>query len=153
MSVALPRLAVVAALFLALGAGAARAEKVDMTPEQLRATATHVVVGKVKAIYTRGERDGGWTVTHHLAEVEVLEVEKGEGLAKGALVYVRYWTRRWTMPVPPPPSTNGHRGIPTAGETLRIYVARNAYDGFGTTEDGGFNAIGANGFERLPAGG
>ena len=77
-------------------------------------------------------------------------VEKGEGLATGGLVYARYWTRRFAGRMPPP-STNGHRGIPEEGNRMRIYLARNAYDGFGETKDGGFNVIGANGFEKLPA--
>jgi hypothetical protein len=50
-----------------------------------------------------------------------------------------------------PPGTNGHRGCPSEGATLRIYLARNAYDGFSDdNKDGGFNVIGANGFEEMP---
>jgi hypothetical protein len=129
---------------------AVHAEKADMPPEGLRRTATHVVVGEVKAIYTRESREGKWRYTRYVAEVSVEKVEKGEGLAKGALVYARYWTRRWIARSAPPPSTSGHRGLPKEGETLRIYLARNAYDGFtNDNKDGGFNVIGANGFERL----
>lgn len=128
---------------------AAWAEKVDMPPAALRKTATHVVTGTVRAIYTRTENAKGWRTTHHLAEVSIGGLEKGAGLSVGGLVYVRYWTRRWAGIGAPPPSTNGHRGIPKQGETLRIYLARRAYDGFGETQDGGFNVLGANGFERL----
>jgi hypothetical protein len=78
----------------------------------------------------------------------VTEVEKGAGLEKGSLVCVRYCTRSWRQ-VRSQPHTNGHRGLPNDGETLRIYLARNACDGFGKTDDGGVNVIGANGFERL----
>jgi hypothetical protein len=127
----------------------ARGEKASMPPDALTKVATHIVRGEIKAIYTRTERDGQWKVTRYVAEVKLEKVEKGEGLAAGGLVYVRYWTRSWTGFGAPPPSTSGHRGLPKAGETLRIYLARNAYDGF-TKEnnDGGFNVIGANGFER-----
>jgi len=125
------------------------AEKVDLSAKALRGVASNVVVGKVAAIYTRAEVKGGWTYTHRVAEVSISSVEKGEGLVKDGLVYARYWTRRWTGRGSPPPSTNGHRGIPKVGESLRIYLARNAYDGFGKTADGGFNVIGANGFERM----
>ncbi len=128
----------------------ARAEKADMQPEGLAKVATHIVVGEVRAVYSREERDGDWIYTRHLAEVAASAIEKGEGPKAGELVYVRYWTRAWRGGPTVPPSTAGHRGLPTAGEKLRIYLARNAYDGF-TREnaDGGFNVVGANGFQRL----
>jgi hypothetical protein len=31
---------------------------------------------------------------------------------------------------------------------VRAYLARDGYDGFGKTEDHGFNVIGANGFAK-----
>jgi len=127
----------------------ARAEKVPLSPEELRSTATHVVVGKVTAVYTRAETSGDWKYTHYLAEIQIAETEKGEGLKKGDLVYVRYWQRQWVSRAEQPPSTIGHRGLPGQGQTIRVYMARNAYDGFGNTNDGGFNVIGANGFEEV----
>jgi hypothetical protein len=130
-------------------AGAARAEKEPLSPEEFRKTATHVVVGQVTAVYTRTETSGDWKYTRFIAEVRVIESEKGDGLKKGDLVYARYWQRRWVGRDKQPPSTIGHRGLPANGETLRIYLARNAYDGFGETKDGGFNVIGANGFEPI----
>ncbi|MBM4002009.1 MAG: hypothetical protein FJ295_01795 [Planctomycetes bacterium] len=48
-----------------------------------------------------------------------------------------------------PPDTSGHRGLPREGQSIRVFLARNAYNGFGETKDGGFNVIGANGFEAL----
>ncbi|HKB05713.1 MAG TPA: hypothetical protein VKD90_26070 [Gemmataceae bacterium] len=134
-------------------AGTAHAEKVPLSPEELRKTATHVVVGQVAAVYARTETAGDWKYTHYVAEVRVAETEKGDGLKKGDLVYARYWQRQWVGRDKQPPSTIGHRGLPSNGETIRIYLARNAYDGFGNTNDGGFNVIGANGFEpHKPAG-
>lgn len=148
--IALPTVVLVLAALAALAAGAVAPEKVDLPPAQLRELATHVVVGEVRAVTTRTERDGSWEVTHHVAEVAPSKVEKGEGIDTEGLVYVRYWTRRWTGFFAAPPSTNGHRGLPATGETLRIYLARNAYDGFRSdNDDGGYNVIGANGFERL----
>lgn len=144
-----PVLALAVLLFLV---PLARAEKVDMTPEQLRKTATHVVTGEVSHIYTRQAREGKWQYTHYVAEIAVASIEKGEGLETGAPVYARYWTRRY-LGRNMPPSTTGHRGIPTEGARIRVYLARNAYDGFGQTKDGGFNVIGANGFEALPPSG
>lgn len=126
------------------------AEKVDMSAQKLKDTATHVVKGKVSAIYSRQVKDEKWRTTHWVAEVEIAEVEKGEGLEKGGLVYARYWTREWIGAGEPPPGTSGHRGIPSEGQTLRIYLARNAYDGFSdANKDGGYNVIGANGFEAM----
>jgi hypothetical protein len=130
-----------------------RAEKVDLSPEELRKTATHVVVGQVTAVYSRVETNGDWRYTHHIAEVRVAETEKGDGLKKGDLTYARYWQKQWVGRGKQPPDTSGHRGLPNQGETIRIYMARNAYDGFGTTNDGGFNVIGANGFEPVKAAG
>jgi hypothetical protein len=124
-----------------------RPEKVDLSPEQLRTTATHVVVGKVLQVWTRDEESGNWDWTRYVAEVQVEAVEKGDGLVAGQLVYVRYWTKEWDgLFGAPPPDTNGHRGLPSVGARSRIHLARDAYDGFGTTKDGGFNVIGANGF-------
>jgi hypothetical protein len=127
------------------------AEKVDMPPNALRDTATHVIVGNVVQVYERKETDRDWTTTFYLTEIRTKEIEKGEGIKMGDLVYIRYWTRTWVggNTRPRPTNTNGHRNLPKSGESLRIYMARNAYDGFGTTSDGGFNVIGANGFEKL----
>jgi hypothetical protein len=133
--------------------GHVAAEKVDMGPEDLRRTATHVVVGKVAAVYERQESSGDWKYTHYVAEVRVLKVEKGADLKKGGLVYARYWRRSWQGSGRQPPSTAGHRGLPAAGDTVRVYLARNAYDGFTfDNKDGGFNVIGANGFEAVKTG-
>src|SRR5438093_1483362 len=64
------------------------------------------------------------------------------------------WQNGWVGKTKQPPSTNGHHGIPDKGESVRVYMARNAYDGFtDDNKDGGFNVIGGNGFERVkPAG-
>jgi hypothetical protein len=142
---------VVVALLTAAGlAGRARAEKVPLSPEELRQTATHVIVGKVAAVYERTETGPQWKYTHYLAEVQVEKAEKGDVKA-GDLVYVRYWRKAWVGAGQQPPDTAGHRGLPAVKDTLRVYLAKNAYDGFTfDNKDGGFNVIGANGFEALP---
>jgi len=130
-----------------------RAEKIDMSPEELRKTATHVITGQVTAVYQRTETASDWKYTKYVAEVRVEKCEKGDGLKKGDLVYARYWRRAWIGKGQVPPSTSGHRGLPSDGESLRIYLAQNAYDGFGLeNKDGGFNVIGANGVEKLKPG-
>jgi hypothetical protein len=134
-------------------ASAVRAEKIDMSPAQLHETATHTVIAKIVAIYDREEPIGDWRYTRHVAEVRIDAVDKGESLKKGQLAYVRYWTRKWTGAGRVPPSTLGHRGLPSAWDTVRIYLSRNAYDGFTRdNNDGGFNVIGANGFEIMKTG-
>ncbi len=132
----------------ALAIGAPRREKPDMSPEALRSAATHVVVGDVKQIWTRAESSASWDTTRYVAEIAVREVEKGEGLDPGGLVYARYWHREWDGWGAPPADTNGHRGLPKPGERVRVYLARDAHDGFGDTQDHGFNVIGANGFAK-----
>jgi hypothetical protein len=126
-----------------------KAEKIDMSPDALRNTATDVIVGKVLAIYERVENTPQWRYTRYIAETQILTVEKGESLKTGDLVYARYWRAAWQGSGPVPPSTSGHRGLPVVNDSMRIYLARNAYDGFGDTHDGGYTVIGANGFEKL----
>jgi hypothetical protein len=128
----------------------ARAEKAPLSPEELRKTATHVVTGDVTAVYERTETAGDWKYTRYVAEVRVGACEKGDGIKAGDLVYARYYRRAWIGAGRMPPSSTGHSGTPAAGESVRVYLARNAYDGFTPDNtDGGFNVIGANGFESL----
>ena len=127
------------------------AEKANMSPEALRNAATHVITGTVVHVNERTETVGDWKYTRYVAEIRVNNLEKGEGIKDRGLIYARYWKRRWIGNTRVPPSTSGHRRLPLDGATLRIYLARNAYDGFSRdNNDGGFNVIGANGFEALP---
>jgi hypothetical protein len=126
----------------------AHGEKVNMSPAELKETATHVIVGDLLKIFERKQTDKDWNTTYYVAEVRVNEVEKGSDIVRNQLVYVRYWIRSRADPNRIVISTSGHRGLPKEGETSRIYLSQNAYDGFGTTTDGGFNVIGANGFEK-----
>ena len=127
-----------------------RAEKINMSPEQLRETSTHVITGQVTTVYDRIETTGDWKYTKYVAEIRVEECEKGDGIKKGDLVYARYWRRAWIGKGPVPTSTSGHRGLPSDGEPIRVYLSRNGYDGFSLdNKDGGYNVIGANGFEKL----
>jgi hypothetical protein len=127
-----------------------RAEAPNMSPEHLRETATHVITGNVIAVYQQQKATPYWKYTRYVAEVRVAECEKGDAIKKGDLVYVRYWRRSWVGWGRVPLSTAGHRGLPSEGEFSRIYLARNAYDGFDPdNNDGGFNVIGANGFQKL----
>jgi hypothetical protein len=85
--------------------------------------------------------------------VRVKEVEKGQGIKSGDLLYARYSEVHKVIEL-----SNGRKmsfegpylNKPETGETLRIYLARNAYDGAtNDNNDGGFNVIYSNGFEKL----
>jgi hypothetical protein len=39
--------------------------------------------------------------------------------------------------------------LPCVGETQRVYLARNANDGFVEVSDNGFDVMGPNGFEKI----
>lgn len=124
------------------------AEKAPMTKEQLQSTATHVVVGKVQAIYSRKELKRSYQYTHYVAEVKVDKLEKGEGIS--GLVYVRYLDIEWIGKGSMPPGPSGHYPSPTVGETYRIYLAQNAYDGMNNeNKDAGYNVIYGNGFQPV----
>jgi hypothetical protein len=127
-----------------------RAEKELSSPAELQKIATHIIVGKVRAVYTRKENSGNWGYIRYVAEVQVLKGEKGEGVKKGDLLYARYYTMFWRGKGRPKPFDAGHFPKPEAGQAVRIYLARNAYDGY-TEEnnDGGFNVVGVNGFVIL----
>ena len=127
-----------------------RAEKASMSPAKLRETATHVVTGQVTNVYQKTEIEGDWKYTRYVAEIRVRDCEKGNGVNQGDLVYVRYWKRAWAGSGQVPTSASGHRGLPSEKEVCRVYLARNAYDGFSYSDrDNGFNVIGPNGFEEL----
>ena len=135
---------------LTLCGSVAIAEKASMTAEENAEVATDIAVGTVAAIYTREQEIGDWHYVFHVAEIKVEKVEKGKGLSDKAPAYVRYWHRGWIGEGRVPPSTSGHRGLPGEGDQVRVYVARNAYDGFSfENKDGGFNVIGCDGFEIL----
>jgi len=130
------------ALWLAaLAAGAARAEILDKEPPQLKAGASHIVVGTTRAVYSFQGKNDEWETTYSVAEIAVTKVEKGQGLKDGGLVYARSWHRRWISNKPKRPDTHGHRGMPGRGDTVRVYLKRSA--------DGGYDVMFPNGAEIL----
>src|SRR4030095_6015824 len=48
-------------------------EKVDMLPQHLRETATHIIVGTVLHVFRRQVRDETWDTTYYVAETRVTE--------------------------------------------------------------------------------
>lgn len=123
----------------------AMAENLPLTNKQLEKAATHIVVGKVQAIYSRKERVGNYEYMRFLAEVKVDKQQKGDGPED--LVYVRYFTIGWNGPGKVPEGPSGHFPLPKQGNTHRFYLSQYAYDGFSLSKDGGFNVVYGNGVQ------
>lgn len=125
-------------------------KQVDLLPHELVNTATHVVVGDVVAVYERRATEGDWKVARYLAELRVSNAAQGDGIVKSDLIYTRCRQRRWAGKGRVPWTTSGHHGLPSEGDTVRVYLARHVDDGFHrANHDGGLNVMGANGFEQL----
>ena len=133
---------ILSALVVALLAPGAGAEVPNRTPEQLQEWSTHLVAGEVQTLYVSVSRGDKFEDTKGVAEVRVTAVEKGDGLEPGELVYARYWRRKWVGEGQPPTGSNGHRGLPKAGDVVRVHLKR--------AKDGGYDVLLPNGFQ--PAG-
>jgi hypothetical protein len=141
------RLLLAALFVLVLAAPSSRAERVPLEPHELAREATHILQGKVAAVYSREietEQYGKGTLeTHFVVALQVDGVEKGKGVEAGDLVYVRCWQikRHGAAGVLPGPS--GHRPIPGEGEVVKAYAIRGG--------DRGFDAVYLNGFQTVDA--
>ena len=131
-----------------------QAAKAPSSKEQLEEIATHVVTGKVQAIYSYKEREGipvlsGYEYDRKVAEVKIEKVEKGK-IAE-SLIYVRYWSCKWKGFGLPPPGGQSYENQPRKGQACRFYLAKNAYDGWSKDEnqDGGYNVIYVNGIQPI----
>ena len=130
------------------------AAKAPSSKKQLETIATHILVGKVQAVYSHKEREGiplvsGYEYDHKVAEVKIEKVEKGK--ISESLVYVRYWSRTWKGIGLPPPGGQSYENQPLKGQTCRFYMARNAYDGLSRKgkNDGGYNVVYVNGIQPI----
>jgi hypothetical protein len=128
--------------------------KAPSSKDQLEKIATHVVVGKVQAIYSYKEREGipvlsGYEYDRKVAEVKIDKVEKGK--MSESLIYVRYWSRKWKGLGLPPPGGQSYENQPKKGQACRFYLAKNAYDGWSKdgNQDGGYNVVYVNGVQPL----
>lgn len=128
------------------------AERVPLSPEQLRKEATHIVTGAVKAIYSRDvettQYGKGTIETQYLLEVEVSSCVKGEGLTAGDIVYARCWRIKKHGSLGATPGPSGHFGIPTSGDKIRAYLAKGKYGPTGQN-DNGWAVVYPNGIEVL----
>ena len=131
-----------------------RGAKAPSSKQQLETIATHIVVGKVQAVYSYKEREGiplvsGYEYDHKVAEVKIEKVEKGK--ISESLVYVRYWSRTWKGVGLPPPGGQSYENQPKKGQACRFYLSRNAYDGLSRkgNNDGGYNVVYVNGIQPI----
>lgn len=138
---------IITCLALILSGSELLAAKVPYSKKQLESVATHIVSGKVQAIYTRTERQGSYEYIHKVAEVKIDKEEKGEGPER--LIYIRYWSRKWKGIGRQPPGGGSYWPQPKKGLTCRFYLARNAYDGWSrnSSQDGGNNVVYVNGVQ------
>ncbi len=129
------------------------ASKAPFSKEQLEEIATHVVMGKVQAIYSYKEREGipvlsGYEYDRKVAEVKIEKIEKGK--ISESLIYVRYWHRMWKGLGLPPPGGQSYENQPKKGQFCRFYLAKNAYDGWSKgSQDGGYNVVYVNGIQPI----
>ena len=126
-------------------------EKARMSAEALASTATHIVIGRVQKVYSYQEKKDGYRYTHSIAELKLEQQTKGEKINASTPLYLRWFVRQDTRARV---GGSGHYGwTPKPGDRVKAYVARNAYDGWNVAEknqDGGYNLIVPNGFEKLP---
>ncbi len=136
-------------LFSFLILPSAKGAKAPSSKKQLEQVATHVMVGKVQAIYSYKEREGRYEYDRKVAEVKIEKVEKGK--IHESLVYVRYWSREWKGLGLPPPGGQSYEPQPKKGQTCRFYLAKNAYDGWSKdgSKDGGYNVVYVNGVQPI----
>ena len=80
---------------------------------ELREEATHIVIGEVQTVFSATTESNDWVDTKSVAEISVQNVEKGDRLLAGDLVYGRFWNRRWVGEGDPDPvisvDRHGHR--------------------------------------------
>ena len=141
-------------VFIFCFASLLHAAKAPSSKQQLETIATHIVVGKVQAVYSHKEREGiplvsGYEYDHKVAEVKIEKVEKGKVSEK--LIYVRYWSRKWMGIGLPPPGGQSFSPQPEKGQMCRFYLAKNSYDGWSEkgNQDGGYNVVYVNGVEPI----
>jgi len=116
--------------------GLAKAEVPLMSPDELRSESSHIVIGKVRAVYSTTEKSKDWEDTSSIAEISVMSIEKGAGINVGEVIYAHYWNKKWIGEGDPEPHSGGHGGV-SKGDFVTAYLAR---------KDGGYHALLPNGF-------
>lgn len=128
--------------------------KAPYSEEKLQQVATHIVFGKVQAIYSFKQVEdislmSSFNYERKVAEVVVEKVTKGK--IDESLVYVRYWSRTWNGKTRQPPGGQSYYPQPKVGQLCRFYLAKNSYDGWSMdkNDDGGYNVVYVNGVQPI----
>jgi hypothetical protein len=120
----------------------ARAALPPLPPEVLKKESSHIVTGRVKAVYSyirpTPERPA-WTDRIVVVEVLIQDVEKGEGLKAGRVVYARAWeaVKRpdgWV-------GDGGQHSLAGPGDVVRVYMKEQ--------KDGAMDILHPNGLQKL----
>lgn len=122
-----------------LSCGLAQAEVPSMSPDVLKSESSHIVIGKIRAVYSSTEKSKKWENTNSVAEISVISVEKGADLHTGNVIYAHYWNQKWIGKGDQEPHSGGHDGV-SKGETVRAHLER---------KDGNFHVLLPNGFVTL----
>ncbi len=136
------------AFLLAFGLLDVRGAKAPLSEEELVRQAEVIVVGKVKGVRSKTQkseietgwgfhRDRAYTIT-----LEITEVLKGNGLKQGKELEVRAWQpiRR----IPPLPGLQGHDFIPSRGDEITCYLAKNSAGDFAPLLPNGLARLGSS---------
>jgi S1-C subfamily serine protease len=114
--------------------GTPRASVPEDLVADLTEQASHIVVGGVKAIYSFEQQTPDWQVSHRVAEVATANVEKGEGIEPGELMYVRYTVSK-------PTAGAAEAVYPNVRSTFRLFVRRSADGGYDLLLPGGAQIV------------
>ncbi len=131
-------------VLLATLAAPALAELPPLSPDELDANATHVIAGIVTQVFTARkvhEDRKGWEDDVVCLEIRVVDVEKGEGIAVGQLVYARTWDAAerpdgWAGP-------GGQYEVPAVGALVRVHLEQGEDGGRDILIPNGINAAGS----------
>ena len=126
-------------LALILSCGVTNAEVPLLSSEELKSKATHIVMGKVRNVYSTTEKSENWEDTNFVAEMSVVSVEKGGGINSGDVIYAHYWKKKWVGKGDPEPHSSGHGGV-KKGDFVTAYLKR---------KDGAYQVLLPNGFATL----
>lgn len=119
--------------------GMAQSEIPSREPDELRRDANCIIEGKVRAVYSKTEKVKNWLHTDFVAEISVINVEKGEEFSVGKVVYAHYRTTKWIGNGDADPHSSGHEGV-KSGEHIHAYLK---------SKNGSFHVLAPNGFARL----
>ncbi|MEW4490815.1 hypothetical protein AB1L42_22225 [Thalassoglobus sp. JC818] len=98
-----------------------QAEVPFLSADELKSDSSHIVVGKVQAVYSTSEERKNWQETSSVAEIMVSAVEKGHDINVGDTVYAHYWNKKWIGDGEPEPHSGGHRSV-SKGEVVRAHL-------------------------------